>query len=114
MTDADVRQAAAHVQLQIPLVNKIQSLIGKLSFLSDILCSGVHMLPVTTCKIETSSLFSWPAGERTGMKGSRRDKSLEGQMSSLIMLPKLVFSPVLTAMTRHSSSASCTFHTCVV
>ncbi len=44
------------------------------------------------------------------MKGSRGDKSLEGQMSSLIMLPKLVFSPVLTAMTRHSSSASCAFH----
>jgi len=72
------------------------------------------MLPVTTCRSARSSLSSWAAGKHTGMKGSRGDKSLEGQMSSLIMLPKLVLSPVLTAMTRHSSSASCAFHTCVV
>lgn len=72
------------------------------------------MLPVTTCRSAKRSVSSWPAGKRTGMKGFRGDMSLEGQMSSLIMLPKLVFSPVLTAMTRHSSSASCAFHTCVV
>lgn len=32
-------------------------------------------------------------------------------MSSLTMLPRPVFSPVLTAMTKHSSSASIAFHT---
>ena len=47
----------------------------------------------------------------TLIKGLVCAESVEGQMSSVTMRPSPVFSPVLTAMTRHSSSASSAFQT---
>jgi len=65
MTVADVRQAAVHVQLQVPVVNRIWEVVVAVR---HSLFRSPFMLPVTTCRSAKCSLSSWQAGKCTGMK----------------------------------------------